>query len=98
MVFGVYKTEGFDISDSLIVALIAIIIVFAALLVIIVLSTLIQMGMKKVDSFSHIQPRDENKILDEDEDAAVAAIVATIDFYKETKQNARLVSIKKIED
>lgn len=98
MVLGVYPIEGFDISDSLIVALIAIAIVFAALLVIIVISSLIQMGMKKVDSFSHIQPREENKILDEDEDAAVAAIVATIDFYKETKQNARLVSIKKIED
>lgn len=98
MVLGVYPTEGFGIGDSLIVALVAIIIVFVSLLVIIVISSLIQMGMKKVDSFSHIQPREENKILDEDEDAAVAAIVATIDFYKETKQNARLVSIKKIED
>ena len=97
MVLGVLDPK-ITIGESLLYSLIAIVIVFVALLVIIIISGAIQKGMHKVDSYSHIQPREENKILDEDEDAAVAAIVATIDFYKETKQNARLVSIKKIED
>lgn len=98
MVFGVIEDPNIAISESLLISLVAIVIVFAALLVIILISGGIQKGMHAVDSKNHIMPREENKILDEDEDAAVAAIVATIDFYKETGKNAHLVSIKKIED
>ena len=39
----------------------------------------------KIDNKKHIHPRVENKLLDEDEDAVVATIVASMDFYKETK-------------
>ena len=38
------------------------------------------------------------KILEEDEDAVVASLVATIEFNKETGKNARLKSIKRIDD
>ena len=45
-----------------------------------------------------INPKEENKILEEDEDAVVASLVATIEFNKETGKNARLKSIKRIDD
>ena len=45
----------------------------------------------KVDSKKNINPRVENKILEEDEDAVVAAMVASIDYYYETKFNDQLI-------
>ena len=36
---------------------------------------------------TNILPRDENKILSEDENAVVAALVATMEFYRETGSN-----------
>mgnify|MGYP003303166199 CR=1 FL=1 len=96
---GVWENiEDFSVVDSLLVALLAILIVFLALTVIILISTAIQKAMSKIEAKTNILPREENKLLNEDEDAVVAALVATIDFYKETKKDARLISIKKIED
>lgn len=82
-----------SITDSLIVSGIAILVVFAVLLVIILISGGFQKGLSTVEKKMKILPKPENKILDEDPDAAVAALVATIDFHKETGKNARLVSI-----
>ena len=40
----------------------------------------------------------DDSIPEEDEDAVVASLVATIEFNKETGKNARLKSIKRIDD
>lgn len=90
--------ENFGIIDSLLVTLIAVIIVFAVLTVIILVTTCSSKVIEVMDKKSNINPRKENAILKDDEDAVVASLVATIDFYKETKQNARLVSVRRIEE
>lgn len=99
MVLGVWDTSnGFDVVDSLVVSLIAILIVFFVLALLILITWLIQKGMDKVDSVTSIMPKEENKILSEDKDAVAALLAATIDFNKETGKDAKVVSIKKIED
>ena len=45
----------------------------------------------------NILPKEENKLLETDKDAVVAALVATIEFNKETGKDAKLVSIKRID-
>ena len=90
--------ESFGLVDSLIVALIATLIVFVVLLIIIVVANIFSKVIVKLDNKKNINPRIENKILAEDEDAVVATLVASIDFYNETKKNARLVSITKEEE
>ena len=57
-----------------------------------------QKGMEKIDAKTNILPREENKILSEDENAVVASLVATMEFYRETGKDVRIVSIKRIED
>ena len=42
-------------------------------------------------------PRKENAILNDDEDAVVAVLVATIEFHKQTGKDARVLSIKKVD-
>ena len=90
--------ENFSITDSLVVALVAILLVFLVLTIIILVTTGIQKGMETVEAKTKILPKKENKILDEDPDAAVAALVAVIDFHKETGKDAEIISIKKLED
>lgn len=90
--------ETFGLVDALIVAFIAILIVFAVLSVIIVVTSVFSKVLIKVDNKKNINPRIENKILEEDEDAVVATIVASMDYYNETKKNARLVSITREEE
>jgi Na+-transporting methylmalonyl-CoA/oxaloacetate decarboxylase gamma subunit len=91
------KGEKLKIGDALLISLIAVIIVFSILLVIIIISGGFSKGIEIVDKKTKILPKEENKILETDEDAVVAALVATIEFHKETKQNARLKSIKRID-
>ena len=99
MIFGVWKdVENFSVLDSLVVAIIAILLVFLVLTIIILVTTSIQKGMEVVEAKTKILPRKENQILDEDPDAAVAALVAVIDFHKETGKDANIISIKKEED
>ena len=50
------------------------------------------------DELEKINAREENKLLDEDPDAAVAVLVASIDFKKETGKDANVVSVTKLED
>ena len=83
----------FGLIDSLIVALIAIVIVFVVLEIIIIISGCFSKTIINIDNKKNINPRVENKILEEDEDAVVATIVASMDYYRETKKNARLVSV-----
>ncbi|MBE6141280.1 MAG: hypothetical protein E7175_00290 [Erysipelotrichaceae bacterium] len=98
-VFGVWgDITNFSVLDSLIVALVAILLVFLVLTIIILVTSGIQKGMEAVEARTKILPKKENEILDEDPDAAVAALVAVIDFHKETGKDAEIISIKKVED
>jgi len=90
--------EDFSVTDSLVVALVAILLVFLVLTIIILVTTGIQKGMETVEAKTKILPKKENKILDEDPDAVAAALVAVIDFHKETGKDAEIISITKLED
>lgn len=99
MIFAVWPNfENMGIGDALLVSLIAIVIVFLVLGIIIFITFLFQKGMEVVDKHTMILPRKENQILNDDEDAVVAVLTATIDFYKETGKDARVISITRIED
>ena len=90
--------ETMNVAEALLVALIAIVIVFLVLAIIIFITWSMQKGMEKIDASTNILPRDENKILSEDPNAVVAALVASMEFYRETGKEVRIVSIKRIED
>ena len=90
--------ESMNVAEALLVAVIAIFIVFLVLAIIIFITWTMQKGMEKIDASTHILPRDENKILSEDPNAVVAALVASMEFYRETGKEVRIVSIKRIED
>ena len=99
MFLGVWKDwETMNVGQALLVALVAILIVFLVLGIIIFITWAMQKGMKKVDAATNILPREENKILNEDPNAVVAALVATMEFYRETGKDVRIVSIKRIEE
>ena len=90
--------EKMNVGEAILVAIIAIFIVFLVLGIIIFITWLFQKGMEKIDAKTNILPREENKILSEDENAVVAALVASMEFYRETGKEVRIVSIKRIED
>ena len=90
--------ENMTVGEAFLVALIAIFIVFLVLGIIIFVTWSMQKGMEKIDSKTNILPREENKILSEDPNAVVAALVASMEFYRETGKEVRIVSIKRIED
>lgn len=88
--------EGeFGILDSLIITLVSVLIVFSVLIIIIGITGLFSKFLIAMENKKKINPRSENKILDEDEDAVAAVVVASIDFYNETKKHARVVSINR---
>lgn len=98
-IFGVWENpDKVGIGDSLLIALVAILIVFAVIVIIILATSAVQKGTDFVAGKMSIMPRPENKILKEDQDAVVAVLTATIDFNKETGKNARVVSITKIDE
>ena len=99
MTLAVWKDwENIGIGDALLIALIAIVIVFLVLTIIILIVSAIQKGLDIVDRKTTIMPRKENEILSSDEDAVVAVLVATIEFYKETGKDARVISIKRMKE
>jgi len=87
-----------NMGDVALVSLFAVLIVFTCLVLIIFIAWLFSKGINTVQAKTSIMPRPENKILEEDEDAQVAALVATIEFNKEFKKDAHLISIEKIDD
>lgn len=97
-IWSVRDDGSIPFTDSLIISLVAILIVFAILALLIIVAELINKGTEKVSDMTAINAREENKILDEDPDAAVAVLVATIDFNKETGKDANVVSVTKLED
>ena len=90
--------ESMGVGESFLIALIAIVIVFLVLSIIILITYLFQKGMDVVEKKTQIMPKKENEILNSDEDAVVATLVASMEFHKETGKDARVVSIKRIED
>ena len=90
--------ENINIGEAFLVALIAILLVFFVLAVIIFITWVLQKSMEIINAKTNILPREENKLLSEDENAVVAALVATTEYYRETGKNVRIVSIKRIED
>jgi Na+-transporting methylmalonyl-CoA/oxaloacetate decarboxylase gamma subunit len=98
MFLGVWTDwENIGVGEAFLIALIAIIIVFSVLLVIILITSLFQKGIEVVEKRTSIMPRKENAILNDDEDAVVAVLVATIEFHKQTGKDARVLSIKKVD-
>lgn len=99
MILAVWpENEPVSVGNSLLIAVIAIFIVFLVLSIIIFITWLLQKSMEKINAKTNILPREENKILSEDENAVVASLVATMEFYRETGKDVRIVSIKRIED
>ncbi len=98
MVLAIFKDGNISVGEAFLIAVVAILIVFFVLAIIIFITWLMQKGMEKIDAKTNILPREENKILSEDENAVVASLVATMEFYRETGKDVRIVSIKRIED
>ena len=98
MVLAIFKDGNISVGEAFLIAVVAILIVFFVLAVIIFITWVMQKGMEKIDAKTNILPREENKILSEDENAVVASLVATMEFYRETGKDVRIVSIKRIED
>lgn len=98
MVLAVFKDGNISIGEAFLIAAVAILIVFLVLAVIIFVTWSMQKGMEKIDAATNILPREENKILSEDPNAVVAALVATMEFYRETGKDVRIVSVKRIEE
>ena len=98
MVLAVFKDGNITIGEAFLIAAIAILIVFLVLGVIIFVTWAMQKGMEKIDAATNILPREENKLLSEEENAVVAALVASMELYRETGKELRIVSIKRIED
>ena len=92
------SNEPVNVGNALLIAIIAIFIVFLVLSIIIFVTWLLQKSMEKINAKTNILPKEENKILSEDENAVVASLVATMEFYRETGKDVRIVSIKRIED
>ena len=98
MVLAVFNDGNITIGEAFLIAAVAILIVFLVLGVIIFVTWSMQKGMEKIDAATNILPREENKILSEDPNAVVAALVATMEFYRETGKDVRIVSVKRIEE
>ena len=90
-----------EVGTGLLIALIAIALVFAVLLIIIGSINILKLAGKK----STVEVKEEVKkpapavaknTEIKDEDMMVAALVATIDYANETKKDVKLVSIKQI--
>ena len=92
------NNEPVNVGNALLIAVIAIFIVFLVLRIIIFVTWLLQKSMEKINAKTNILPKEENKILSEDENAVIASLVATMEFYRETGKDVRIVSIKRIED
>ncbi|MCI7526714.1 MAG: hypothetical protein MSA65_00110 [Mollicutes bacterium] len=99
MVFTDYlENLGYDnYWMAVVISIISIVVVFGILTLIIATCSLVFKTINSIDAKMNILPKEENKILETDKDAVVAALVATIEFNKETGKNAKLVSIKRID-
>lgn len=108
LIFFVNKTDSMDIGTGAIYSIVAIIMVFAILLVIIGIMELIfkltnVINLKKETNNATIITSNENvsqsinhEVVIEDDDMMAACLVASIDYRNETKKDVKVVSIKKL--
>ena len=97
-ILALYDVNDFGWNDALLVALMTILMVFAILFIIILITSGFSKAMHAIDCKNQIMARPENKILDEDNDAVVATLVATIDYHKETGKDCNVISVTRIDD
>ena len=88
----------FNIMDAVLITLISVVIVFFVLSIIIAITSIFSKILLVIDNKKKINPRLENRLLDEDEDAIAATIVASMDFYNETGKHPKVVSVKRREE
>ena len=93
--------EKIEFTTGLLVALLAIAIVFSVLVLVIFCVKFLYVFFKnKKDKVEEVIETPKAPVVKsteiKDEDMMVAALIATIDFNNETKEDARLVSIKQI--
>lgn len=98
MILGVWGDNPVGVGDAFLIALVAILIVFATLLIVILATALFQKGIDFVEEKTSLLPREENKLLLTDQDAVVAVLAATIEFHRETGKEPRVLSIQRIEE
>lgn len=82
-----------SLGEGAILALVAIVLVFLILGIII----LITAGVNKlVSKFEKKAESKDTKLLETDNDAMVASLVASIDYQNETKKDVKVVNVKEI--
>lgn len=98
IVLALIDKDKVDIPMALLISLICFVVVFVILILIIAICHYLFKGIDKVDNMININAKNkENEILNEDKDAQVALIVATIEYQKETGKDVKVKSIKRID-
>lgn len=87
-----------DYGTAILLSILLIAIVMIVLAFISFFCFLIIKLINDVDKKININPRKENKLLSEDDDACIALIVATIDFNREYNKDAKLIKISRIDE
>ena len=93
-----FLDPNIGVPESLLVSLLAILIVFGVLALIIGVTSGIQFVNEKINCATKINPSPENKILEEDQDAVVATLVATIDYQREFNTDVKVNSVELIDE
>lgn len=93
------KSDSLSVGDGLLYSLVSILLVFAILLTIIIVCSLvskltISKKDKKIDG--KISEKSTNDIEIKDDDMMAAVLVATIDYRNEVKKDVKVVSVKEI--
>ena len=96
--FKTFLNPDISVPESLLVSLLAILIVFGVLALIIGATSGIQAINDKINYATKINPSPENKILEEDKDAVVATLVATIDYQREFNTDVQVNSVELIDE
>jgi len=94
----IFLSRDISVPESLLVSLLAILIVFGVLALIIGATSGIQAINDKINYATKINPSPENKILEEDKDAVVATLVATIDYQREFNTDVQVNSVELIDE
>ena len=98
MFLAIYN-DNINVLEGLLIAVVAILMVFFILFVIILCVNLLSVFCKNIkDEKPAVKGKQSvSKMTDiKDEDMMVAALIATIDYSNETGKDVRLVSIKQI--
>ncbi len=94
--------SGSDKLDGALVALMTMVFVFLILAIIVLITYYVGKGINKASNKQKTKPEvkqvapTKNPLNLNDEDAVVAALVASIDYRAKTKKDIRVVSIKEI--